>query len=101
MLPSIARRAVDRLAEQIRMSAMARVLLDHVDNGPAERVLSGLGFADVAVVHARRGEMRVDTGDLAPVGAQRVGDGGVRGAPPFLVVIEKRWHVLGEENSPE
>ena len=62
---------------RIGVAAVTGVLLDHVDDRPPERVLAAVGLAQVAVVHARLGEMTVHHGDLAPVRLEDIGDGGV------------------------
>ena len=92
----IAGGAVDRLAQQIGVAAMAGILLDHVDDRPSEGVVACLWFTGIAVVHARRGEMGVDDGDLAPINVQCIGDGRIRWHAPLLVVIEERRDVVGK-----
>src|SRR5262245_50062387 len=92
---------VDRLTQQVGVATVPGVLLDHVDDRPAKRVLAWLGLARVAFVHARRPEVSVDDGDLVPERGQRVGHRGVGRYAPLLVVVEQRRDVRGEQDAPE
>src|SRR6516164_9732106 len=84
---SVPGEAVDCLAEQIRVAAVAGVLLDHVNDRPPEGVLAGTRIPLTAVVEGRRGQIAVGYLDLVPVVRQGTGQSRIWRRIKFFVVV--------------